>query len=261
MSAAQHTSKPVPRENARSLSYPAQKLGWDAPFRWLKLGWEDYKKTWKLSALYGLFFALCGVAISAMVIFYGNKILLFSLGILFILLGPLFAFGLYDVSRQLQLGEKPCLSHSFYQVKRSAPNQWVFACVLIVIGLVWMRAATIIHVFYPTHADPLLEELLAFFTVGSLAGAFFLGLVFGSSAFSLPMMVDRNVDSITASISSLNAVLKNKGVAILWGSLILMSVIVGFATGFLGLVIVLPVIGYATFHGAQEAILDPKTEA
>ena len=74
-------------------------------------------------------------------------------------------------------------------------------------------------------------------------------------------MVDRNVDSITASISSLNAVLKNKGVAILWGSLILMSVIVGFATGFLGLVIVLPVIGYATFHGAQEAILDPKTEA
>lgn len=239
----------------KSLIVPSRKLEFSAPLRWLQLGWQDYRNAPRISMEYGLFFALGGLAITALILFFADKILMFSLGGLFILLGPLFAFGLYDISRQLQKGEQPTLRHSFTQIRNSAPNQWVFAVVVIVIGLVWMRAATIIHIFYPEDAEPALEELLTFFAIGTGAGAFFAGLVFGISAFSLPMMVDRNVDAITAGLTSLAAVLNNTAVAVFWGFLIVMLVTLGFATCFLGLILVLPLIGYATWHGYRDTIV------
>jgi len=240
---------------SKPLFAPARQLEWGAPLRWLKLGWQDYKASLRLSSEYGLFFAVGGLAMSVLLFLYENEMFIFSLGFLFVLLGPLFAFGLYDVSRQLQQGETPTLRHSISQIRSSAPNQWVFAIVLIVVALLWMRAATIIHIFYPDDPEPALNELVTFFAIGSGVGALFAGLVFALSAFSLPMMVDRNVDAITAVLSSFNAVMKNKGVAALWAFLIMVLVTLGFATLFLGLIVVLPLIGYATFHGYRESIL------
>ncbi len=233
---------------------PSNKLSWKDPFRWLQLGFQDYKNARKLSVWYGGFFAIGGLLLSLLVLSVKGKILMLSMMLLFILLGPLFAFGLYDIPRQLERGIEPTLRHSIQQIKGSAPNQWVFAVVVIVIGLLWMRAATIIHVFYPEDAEPSLEALLTFFMVGTGAGVFFAGLVFGISAFSLPMMVDRNVDAISASLSSLSAVMNNMWVCALWAFLIFALIAVGFATLYLGLIIVLPVIGYATWHGYQDAI-------
>ena len=242
----------------KTLVAPSRKLEWSAPIQWLKLGWQDYRRAPRLSIEYGLFFAVGGLVLTLLILMFGDKILLFSLGGLFVLLGPLFAFGLYDVSRQLQKGETPTLRHSIGQIRSGAPNQWVFAVVVIVIALVWMRSATIITIFYPEDPEPALEELLTFFAIGTGAGAFFAGLVFGISAFSLPMMVDRNVDAITASLTSLSAVMNNAGVAIFWGFLIVLLVTLGFATFYLGLILVLPLIGYATFHGYQDTISRPQ---
>lgn len=207
-----------------------------------------------MSLAYGLFFAVSGLLLSSLVVRYTNTIFLFSIGVFFILLGPLLAFGLYDVPRQIEHGETPTLKHSLWQIRNSAPNQWIFAVVVFVIALIWMRAATIIHVFYPQGADPALEELLTFFAVGTSVGAGFLGLVFGISAFSLPMMVDRKVDAISASLSSLSAVMNNMGVCSLWAFLIFSLVVFGFATAFLGLIVVLPIIGYATWHGYEDVM-------
>ena len=234
---------------------PSRKLEFSAPFRWLQLGWQDYKTALRLSIEYGLFFAVGGLLLTLLLVMNSNEMTILSMAVLFILLGPLFAFGLYDISRQLQKGESPTLVHSINQIRNSAANQWVFAVVVIVIGLIWMRAATMIHIFYPDDAEPTLEELLSFLAIGSVTGAFFASLVFGISAFSLPMMVDRNVDAITASLTSLKAVMDNKWVATLWAFLILVLVAVGFATFYLGLVVVLPVIGYATWHGYRDTIL------
>lgn len=243
----------------KRLYLPSRQLEWSAPFRWLALGWADYKATWKLSALYGAFFAFAGLGISSLLWFYGTKITIFSFGVLFILLGPIFAFGLYDVSKELQSGNKPCLKHSLFQMRKNAGCQWVYACVLIVIGLVWMRAASIIHVFYPTSAEPTIEQLASFLMIGSLAGAFFSGLVFGTGAFSLPMMMDRECDAITAVLTSLKAVMDNTAVAVLWALMIVGLILLGFATGFLGLILVLPLIGYATFHAYQDTIANAQS--
>lgn len=245
----------APSQKNKTLIAPSRKLPFSAPFRWLKLGWQDYRATLRLSIEYGLFFAVGGLVLTLLLMLFSNEMTILSLGFVFILLGPLFAFGLYDISRQLQRGEEPTLKHSIRQIRSSAPNQLVFAVVVIVIALVWMRAATMIHIFYPDDPDAPLEQLLTFILIGIGVGLFFAALVFGISAFSLPMMVDRNVDAITASLTSLSAVMNNKAVATLWAALILVLVLIGFATFYLGLIVVLPVIGYATWHGYQETIL------
>ena len=241
-------------DKRKPLYVPSRQLEWSAPFRWLVLGWQDYKAAWQLSVLYGSFFALAGVAITTFLWFFGTKISIFSFAFLFVLLGPIFAFGLYDVSKELQEGNKPCIKHSLFQMRKNASCQWVYACVLIVIGLIWMRAASIVHVFYPTSATPTLEEMTSFLMVGTLTGGFFSGLVFGTGAFSLPMMMDRECDSITSVLTSLRAVLDNTAVSILWALMILGLLLFGFATAFIGLVVVLPLIGYATFHAYQDTI-------
>lgn len=239
----------------KTLIVPSRQLEFMAPIRWLRLGWQDYRRAPRLSFEYGLFFAVGGLVLTVLILLYSSKIMLFSLAGLFVLLGPLFAFGLYDISRQLQKGEEPTLIHSVNQIRNSAPNQWVFAVVIIVVGLIWMRAASVIHIFYPDDPNPDLEALLSFFAVGIGAGLFFSGLVFGISAFSLPMMVDRNVDAITAALSSLSAVMNNVMVSVFWALLIVLLIAFGFATFYLGLIVVLPVIGYATWHGYRDTLL------
>jgi uncharacterized membrane protein len=87
-----------------------------------------------------------------------------------------------------------------------------------------------------------------------VVGSVFAAIVFSASAFSLPMILDRKVDAITASVTSINAVLRNKKPMILWGSLIALSVVLGFATAFIGFIVLLPLIGHATWHAYQETI-------
>ena len=90
--------------------------------------------------------------------------------------------------------------------------------------------------------------------VGSLVGAVFAAIVFCASAFSLPMMLDRGTDAITSALTSINGVIKNRGVMLLWAALIAGLVLVGFATAYIGLAVVLPLIGHATWHAYRETV-------
>jgi len=109
-------------------------------------------------------------------------------------------------------------------------------------------------VFFPTDGDPSLAQFAAFLGVGSAVGALFAGFVFAVSAFSLPMMMDRKVDVVTAMITSINAVLRNKAAMAVWAALIVVLTLVGFATAFVGLAVLMPLIGHATWHGYRETI-------
>ncbi|MCK5724145.1 MAG: hypothetical protein KAI84_16560, partial [Gammaproteobacteria bacterium] len=74
------------------------------------------------------------------------------------------------------------------------------------------------------------------------------------SAFSLPMIMDRKVDVITAVITSINAVLRNRIVSFLWACIIVLIVVIGFATAFIGFIVLMPLVGHATWHAYQETI-------
>jgi uncharacterized membrane protein len=119
-------------------------------------------------------------------------------------------------------------------------DQLVYSLILMVICLVWVRAGSGVHIFYPESGQPSRAELATFFAIGS--------------AFSLPMLLDRRTDSITAVVTSINAVLRNKPAMIVWIALILGAVAIGFATALLGLAVTMPLIGHATWHAYRETI-------
>jgi uncharacterized membrane protein len=130
----------------------------------------------------------------------------------------------------------------------------VFALALLIIFLVWARAAVLVGVFFPTDGHPTFAELLPYLAFGSLAGSVFAAVTFSASAFSLPMIMHRNVDSITAIVTSVNAVLRNKRAMLVWLLIIVLGLLLGVATAFVGLVVIVPVIGYGAWHGYLETI-------
>jgi uncharacterized membrane protein len=172
----------------------------------------------------------------------------------FVFVAPVLAIGLYSISRQLYLGEAPSLARCAAEVRRALGTAMVFALALLVLFLVWARAGSLVHVFFPVRSNPDWGQLAAFLVIGSAVGSIFALLTFVFSAFSLPMICDREVDAITAIVSSVNAVLRNKPAMAVWAMLIVGMTVFGFATALIGLGIAIPVLGYATWHGYREAI-------
>ena len=97
----------------------------------------------------------------------------------------------------------------------------------------------------------MLKEFLA---VGSLIGTGFVALVFSTAAFSLPMIVDKDSDMITALISSVNAVLRNKPAMLVWGLCIVVLTAAGFATGYVGFVVIMPWLAFSAWHAYRQVI-------
>jgi uncharacterized membrane protein len=87
-----------------------------------------------------------------------------------------------------------------------------------------------------------------------MVGSIFALITFAASAFSLPMLIDRRVDSVTAVVTSVNAVLRNKKVMLLWAAVIVASAAIGFATALIGLIVTMPLIGHASWHAYRETI-------
>jgi uncharacterized membrane protein len=109
-------------------------------------------------------------------------------------------------------------------------------------------------VFFPARGRPALADLALYLSIGTLVGAVFATVTFAVSAFSLPMILHRRVDAVTAVVTSVNAVLRNKLTMALWLALIVLGLLLGVATAFVGLAVILPVIGHAAWHGYLEAI-------
>jgi len=233
---------------------PCQHPDIGAPFHWLKLGLEDIKRAPRQSLSYGLSMVVISYLISAIALEFGNFYSLLTLLSGFIFIGPVIAIGLYSISCQLQLGQRPKLGYCLREGQQHIGNTLLFAMIMLVVFLLWARAASMIHVFFPMHTNPSLQELALFLSIGTSVGAIFSAIIFCASAFSLPMIMDRKVDMITAVVTSVNAVWQNKKVMLLWASIIFFFVLLGFATAFIGLLIIMPLIGHATWHAYLETI-------
>jgi uncharacterized membrane protein len=235
---------------------PCRKLSLFAPFRWIRLGVADLVQAPQQSMVYGLAVAVLIGAVSLVAWFRGSQWIMFGMLGGFVFLAPLVCVGLYAISAQLERGQEPVLARSLRAAfRRHIGNEAVFALVLLVIFLVWSRAAVIVTaVMYPTDGNPTTPELVSFLAFGSGVGAIFAAVTFSASAFSLPMIMHRDVDSVTAIVTSVNAVLRNKGAMIVWLALIIVGLVLGVVTAFVGLIVIIPVIGYATWHGYEETI-------
>lgn len=233
---------------------PSRKVKTLEPFHWLELGYLDFTAAPRESATYGFIITLFAYLLAYLAYSFGSLSFLLTLGSGVMFLGPVLAFGLYSISRQIGMGLRPKLGYCFREGKRHLGNELVFSIVLLVVFLVWARAASIIHVFFPVEAHAPLHEYVLYLSVGSTVGAIFCVLVFSVSAFSLPMFMDRKVDVVTAVITSVNAVLNNKKAMLVWMGIILFSLLFGLLTAFIGLILILPIIGHATWHAYREII-------
>ncbi|MCG8371769.1 MAG: DUF2189 domain-containing protein [Proteobacteria bacterium] len=234
---------------------PCRKLSPWAPVRWVRLGIRDLVQAPRHSMAYGLTVALLMSFVSLLAWFKGGQWILYAILGGFVFLAPLTCIGLYAISAQLERGQRPLMIRSARAAwRRHFGNEMIFALALLVIFLVWARAAVMVSVFFPTEGAPSLGDWLFYLGFGSAVGAVFAAITFSASAFSLPMIMHRNVDSITAIVTSVNAVLRNKRAMIVWLTMIVVLLSLGVATAFVGLIVIVPVIGYAAWHGYLETI-------
>lgn len=233
---------------------PCRRLSATDPLGWLRLGWADLKAAPRQSLCYGLLMLALSYGITAATWMFGNIGLYLGLVSGFVFVGPWLALTLYAISRRLEEGRRVSLARSMRDAVRAVGNAMVFAVILTVIFLVWARAATMVHVFFPPTRDPGWPELLPFLAVGTVVGAAFSAIVFAASAFSLPMLMDRRTDTVTAVVTSINAVLRNKAAMAIWAAIIVGCVALGAATAWLAFVVLLPLIGHATWHAYRRTI-------
>ena len=226
-----------------------------APFRWVRKGIADLMRAPQQSLVYGLIVAVLIAVVCLLAWFQGSQWFMFSMLGGFVFLAPLTCIGLYAISAQLERGQEPEMARSLRAAfKRHFGNEMIFALVLLVIFLVWARAAVMITVFFPTDGEATVRDWVTYLGFGSMIGAVFATVTFSASAFSLPMIMHRDVDSITAVITSINAVLRNKLAMFIWLAIVIASLLVGVLTAFIGLIAIVPVIGYAAWHGYLETI-------
>ena len=234
---------------------PCKVLSPWAPFRWLRLGVADLIKAPQQSLAYGLAVALMIGVVCVLAWFRGSQWFMFAMLGGFVFLAPLTCIGLYAISAQLERGQDPLMVRSLRAAfRRHFGNEMIFALALLVIFLVWARAAVMVSVFFPTEGDATVRDWINYLGIGSMIGAVFAAVTFSASAFSLPMIMHRNVDSITAIVTSINAVLRNKFAMIVWLTLVVTLLVLGVLTAFVGLVAIVPIIGYAAWHGYLETI-------
>jgi uncharacterized membrane protein len=233
---------------------PCRDLAPNAPFRWVRLGWEDLRRAPGPSVTFGLLVVGISWLVTLLAFRVGSYILVLAMLSGFVFIAPVIAIGLYEVARQLGRGREPSVTAAVKGTRRAFGNAMVFSLALLVVFLVWARAASAISIFLPVGANATPLEFVAYFGVGSVVGLIFASITFSCSAFSLPMIDDRDTDAVTALVTSINAVLRNKGAMVVWAAIIVAAVVAGFATGFVAFGVLIPLLGYATWHAYEEAI-------
>lgn len=234
-----------------------------APLHWLQLGWQDTLRSPVVSLSYGAIFAAIGVLV---ITFAADKpYLLLGATSGFFLLAPLLAAGLYELSRRHGAGEAAGFGDSFSAWRRNGQSLADFGFVLAFITLVWqMLSAQLFALHY--RGQPIADvsnfiPSLLFsatdmqFTVAYLVvGGALAALVFALAAVSVPMLVDREVDVVTAMITSVKAVTENAVPMMIWAGLIVALVAIGYATMMIGIILIMPVLGHATWHAYKALV-------
>jgi uncharacterized membrane protein len=234
-------------------------LPWTAAFGWLGAGWRDLLDRPGPSLAYGFAVFVVSLAIVWGLFALGLDYILFPALAGFMVMGPLIAIGLYAKSQAIEAGRPFSLSSMLF-VKARAGGQVLFiGVILTLLMLLWMRAAVIVYaLFFGLRPFPGLDhvaEMLfttptgwAMLLVGSVVGGLFAAFSFAISTFSVPMLLDQDVDAFTAMGTSISMVFRNLPVMFTWGVIVLALFLVSVVTGLLGLIVVFPLLGHATWH-------------
>ena len=259
-------ARPEPAsESAEALgafSLKLNTLGFGQPLGWLQAGMRDFLRQPLIGSFYGALFM--GMGWLLMLAYRHAPAYLLAISASFLLMGPFLCMGLYQVSMRLERGEKPDLGDSLTAWDSHMGQMAIFGGVLLILEMLWARASLVVFAVsfdgmpdlggsIAKFLDP---ENLGFVFAYLSVGAIFAGLIFAISVISIPMMLDRQVDAITAALTSLRLTLTQTGVMLFWGLLLTLLVIIALLPGFAGLLVIGPVLGHASWHAYRAAVQD-----
>jgi len=232
----------------------------------LRLGWEDFKAVPTHGVLLALIYPVLGIVLARTVLGYSILPLLFPLAAGFALLGPFAALGFYDLSRRREQGEAPTASHALGVFRSPSIGAMAsFGALLLVLFLVWLATAQ--SIYDSTFGYAAASSIPDFFqrvlttseghrliAVGCSAGFLFALVALCISVVSFPLMLDRHAGAMDAMITSVRAVARNPIPMAAWGLIVAVLLIAGTIPFFLGLTVVIPVLGHATWHLYRKVI-------
>lgn len=232
------------------------------PFHWLKAGWQDFMTHPGPSLMYGVLVTVAGWAVVTLAAPHAE---LFSTVISgFVLIAPLIAAGIYELTRQRDAGEPASFLNSIRSLKRTKGSIADFGIVLILAGILWERAAAVMFALSyggdMGNAQDFVKEVFLsgkYWTVviaWLVSGMMLASLIFCITVIGMPMVVDRNADIVTAMITSVRTVFANLPAMILWAGLIVFLTGLGMATALLGLIVIMPLLGHATWCAYKDLV-------
>lgn len=234
---------------------------WSAPFAWLRLGWQDLRRDWSTSLAYGLVFSLLGYGLVH--ISWSSPHVAMALTSGFLLVAPFLAIGFYELSRRREhaLGEGQ-QSHPFASTRENLASIGLFALLLAFVLSAWERlSAIVVGLHFGSARIPEASvawlfsiDNLGFVVTFVLLGAVLAAFAFAVSVVSLPMLMDRRVDVVTAIMTSLVTVRENLVAMLVWAGVIVVLAGVGIATNFIGLAVIFPLLGHATWHAYRALV-------
>jgi uncharacterized membrane protein len=235
-------------------------------------GLRDFQASPLYGLLFGGIYAVGGIAIVLSVTALGMVYLAYPLAAGFALIGPFVAIALYEVSRQREAGRTPSLADIWTTMRSRSEIGWM-AFVTLFIFIIWMyQARLLVALFLGLNASfPSIQQFIAvvlttseglmFLMVGNLIGAALSLVLFSLTVVSFPLLLDREVDFITAMITSVRAVVTSPGPMIGWAAVVVILLVVSALPFFVGLLVTLPVLGHTTWHLYRRVVVPASQSA
>lgn len=232
------------------------------PFHWLRAGWRDFLRHPGPSMVYGIIVTLGGWLALSVALPHAEFFTSAVAG--FVMVTPLIAAGVYELSRQCEQGGRPGFMDSVKALRRNASSIGDFGIALLIMGIFWERVASVMFALsyggdMGTVKDFMNEVFLSGKYIGVvvawfLSGAVLASVVFAATAVGMPMVIDRDCDVVTAMLTSWRAVLANLPAMAVWASLIVGLSLLSISTLLVGLVVVMPLLGHATWAAYKDLV-------
>lgn len=255
-----------PRQEDWHVRAPAiRSVPTDRAWQWLNKGWHDFEKSWSYGVFFGGVYALGGIVLVLLLTVLDAQYLVFPLICAFLFFGPIAAVGLYEISRRLEVGDQIEQRGVLLAFMRHGGKQIaMMGVVLNVFMLFWLKLAMMLFALFfglkDVNAMEMLDMFLSnpvtipFLLVGVAIGAILSAVAYMISVISFPFLLDKDADFITAMITSAKACTTNPLTMLSWGLILAAFTALSAVTFFLALIVVLPVIGHASWHAYRDLV-------
>ena len=264
------TSAEMPKPQQRGLP-KVNKLTADDIRVSLKAGFSDFLSRPVLSGFFGVFYAVFGLFLLWCLAGLGAIWMIIPALVAFPLFAPFAAAGLYEMSRRIQNGTAFTWSDilTVMASQRKREMGWMAFVTLFILWVWFYQFRTLLVVILQDAAFSDLDGFVnaVFFTaegwtflaIGFVVGAFLSAVLFSVTVVAMPMLLDREMDFISAMLTSLRVVQENPFVMLSWAAIITVTMILSLIPAFLGLIFTLPILGHTTWHLYQRAV-EPVAE-